>query len=382
MKSTNLMVFFTSFIPICPRRQCLPLRHLPRDDRPFTRTCPYTSNCYMPCPYTSDIFVLSVDSESYSCDMPYGTNASVPDILHEIYGSGTKNRKTTISNFFDIEWRQLTTQYNRLLNNGTPIAVGTFRLLESLALGGEMRAIEGLVVHGKQGSIGFRNHTLPTGYSKGVTWSEDLLFLEPEVECVNTNLTIDFEISTSTGDIKGSAKVAHMFLTDRGGFVNLNTTYPDDPSINTTNTPDLKTRAYQAACFTNGISVMFMDITDPTDKAKGTKAFERIDSELNQKWGIPVTEIDALDYQSLSIVSKFGEHLGLTSSSTDGEEIYKNPYNVTAAEFDYPRKYWAPKLPTHSDSCLFLTPLSILWLTLRFRGNMPRNDAQYSRHAK
>lgn len=150
-------------------------------------------------------------------------------------------------------------------------------------------ATTGPLLGRKQGSIGFRNHTLPAGYSKGVTWSEDLLFLEPEVECVNTNLTINFEISTSTGDIKGSAKVAHMFLTDRGGFVNLNTTCPDDPSINTTNTPDLKTRAYQAAWFTNGISMMFMDITDPTDKAKGTKAFERIDSELNQKWEIPVT---------------------------------------------------------------------------------------------
>lgn len=209
------------------------------------------------------------------------------------------------------------------------------------------------MVDRKQGSIVFWNHTLPAGYSKGVTWSEDLLFMEPEVECVNTNLTIDFEISTSIGDIKGGAKVAHMFLTDRGGFVNVNTTCPDDPSINTTNTPDWETRAYQAAWFTNGISMMFMDITDPTDKTKGTKAFKRIDSELNQKWEIPVTEIDVSDYQSLSIVSKFGEHLGLTSSSTDGEEIYNNPYNVKAAEFDYPSKYRAPKLPTHPDSCLF-----------------------------
>ncbi|KAH7013319.1 hypothetical protein EDB80DRAFT_774621 [Ilyonectria destructans] len=289
----------------------------------------------MPCPYTSDVFVLSANSEFYSCDMPYGTNASIPDILYEIYGSRTKNGKTTISNFFDIEWRQLTTQYNRLLNNGTPIAVGTFRLLESLTL---------------------------------------------EVECVNTNL-IDFEISTSTGDIKGGAKVAHMFLTDRGGFVNLNTTYPDDPSINTTNTPDLKIRAYQAAWFTNDISMMFMDITDPTDKAKGTKVFERIDSELNQKWEIPVTEIDVSDYQSLSIVSKFGEHLGLTSSSTDGEKIYNNPYNVTAAEFDYPSTGHPNYRPI--PAVVFLvTSLSILWLTLRFRGNMPRNHAQYSRHAK
>ncbi|KAF7547899.1 hypothetical protein G7Z17_g7418 [Cylindrodendrum hubeiense] len=318
----------------------------PRDDRPFTRTCPYSASCYMPCPYTSDVFIISADNEGHTCDMPYGTNASVSNILHDIYGSGTKNRKTTISNFFDIEWRQLTTQYNRLLNNGTPVAVGTFRLLESLALGGEMRAVEGLVVDGKNGSIGFRNHTLPTGYSRGVTWSEDLLFMEPEVECVNTNLTIDFEISTSTGDLKGSAAVAHMFLTDRGGFVNLNTTYAGDLSQNTTtNTPDLKTRAYQAAWFTNGLTMMFMDITDPSDKAKNVTAFDRIDSELNQEWEIPVTEIDVADYQSLSIVSKFSEHLGLTATSTDGEEIYKNPYNVTASEFDYPREICQGTLP-------------------------------------
>ncbi|RSL81766.1 hypothetical protein CEP52_017127 [Fusarium oligoseptatum] len=104
-----------------------------RDDKPFTRVC--TINlCYVPCPYTSDVTVIETDGASSNCTVLGSIDPNVPDILRNIYTSGTQYEKTTISNYFDIEWRQTTTQYDRQLNNGTPIASGLYRRLENVAL--------------------------------------------------------------------------------------------------------------------------------------------------------------------------------------------------------------------------------------------------------
>ncbi|KAM5350529.1 hypothetical protein ACJ41O_007034 [Fusarium nematophilum] len=308
----------------------------PRDDKPFTRTCSYNMTCPAPCPYTSDVTVVTSDGLSVNCTTVYETNTTVPSILHDIYMSGTKKRRTTVSNYFDIEWRQLTTQYNRLYNNGTPVAVGTFRVLESFALDDDIRPVEGLVVDGKQGGIGFRNHTLPVGHHRGASWSEDLLFIEPEIECVNLNVTIDFEISTSSKESFGVA-VSKMFMTDRGGFVNLNTTNPESDQRNGENKPDLKMRAYQSAWFTNAVNMLFMNISDPTNTTKGTKAFERVDSKMNQKWKLPITETYHSKYQTLDFLTEFGHPVGMTLTSSDGEDIYSNPHGITKEYYELAR---------------------------------------------
>ncbi|KAI8724032.1 hypothetical protein NCS52_00260100 [Fusarium sp. LHS14.1] len=307
----------------------------PRDsNNSFTRTCSLTPTCYAPCPYTSDVTVFSSDGLSLNCTTLYEINTTVPSILHDIYMSGTKKRRTTISNYFDIEWRQLTKQYNRIYNNGTPIAVGIFRALESFALREEIKPVEGLIVDNINGGIGLRNHTLPVGHARGATWSEDLLFLEPEIECVNLNVTVDFEISTSSKQTSGLA-VTNLYMTDRGGFIHLNTTNPEHDQRNGVNKPDLKTRAYQAAWYTNGVTMLFMNMSDPTDKVKGTKAFDRIDSKVGKKWKLPIAEIDHTTYQSLQFMTEFGRLAGMTKSfDGKGEEIYKNPHNITSDYWD------------------------------------------------
>ncbi|PNP58185.1 hypothetical protein FNYG_15175 [Fusarium nygamai] len=308
----------------------------PRDNKTFTRTCNYSPMCLAPCPYTSDVTIVSSDGLQSNCSILYGTNTTVPNILHDIYMSGTKKRRTTISNYFDIQWRQITAQYNKNYNNGTPIAVGVFRPLESFALREDIRPVEGLIVDSGNGGVGLRNHTLPVGHTQGATWTEDLLFLEPETECVNLNVSIDFEISTSSKSSSGIA-VTKLFMTDHGGLVHINKTNPEHDAENNDNKPDLKTRAYQAAWYTNGINMLFMNISDPTDKIKGVKAFDRIDSKMGKKWKLPITEIYHTNYQSLEFFNEFGTMMGvdkLSSNSSKTGDIYDNPYKITAADYD------------------------------------------------
>ncbi|KAH8662693.1 hypothetical protein BGZ61DRAFT_402461 [Ilyonectria robusta] len=309
-----------------------------RDDKPFTRTCS-RDNCYFPCPYTSDVTIIVEDGLSRNCTFVGGINATVPDILHDIYTSGTQYERTTISNYFDIEWRQTTTQYDRLLDDGAPIAAGIFRHLETIALIDDVRAVEGLVVDGKNGGIGFRNHTLPSGYPRGVTWTEDLLFWEPDVECVDTNTTFDFEVTTRSQTTSGLS-VSKLRLTDRGGFVDLNTTDPLDDQRNGVNKPDLRTRAYQAAWATNAFSMLFMNISNAIDPRKKNKPFEWINSEIGKHFRIPSLGDDA-SYFTLEFIDDFGYHLGVSAiiSDTDGytEGLYENPYNITSDSFDAAR---------------------------------------------
>ena len=315
----------------------------PRDDKPFTRDCTANigglqRNCPIPCPYTSDVVVIEVQGSMYDCTSPRVLNSSVPDILREIYTSGTSTRGTTLSNYFDIEWRQLTMSYNQQANNGTPVAAGAFRLLESFALDNVMRPVEGLVVDGKNGGIGFRNHTLPTGHSRrGISWTEDLLFIEPEVECVNNNLTIDFKITTGYQGRFSSVSISKLWLTDQGGFVNLNHTSPIIPidERKRVNKPDLKARAYRGAWVANAESMLLMDIMDPTDNTTGTKAFQRVDSELGKTFELPVEDDSFTAYQSLDFLQDFASHFGLTSLSFKGKTLYSNPHNVTYDEFAF-----------------------------------------------
>jgi hypothetical protein len=350
----------------------------PRDNKTFTRTCNYSPTCVAPCPYTSDVTIVASDGLQSNCTTLYDTNTTVPSILHDIYMSGTKKRRTTISNYFDIEWRQLTTQYNKNYNNGTPIAVGVFRPLESFALKDDIRPIEGLIVDSKNGGIGLRNHTLPVGHARGATWSEDLLFLEPETECVNLNVSVDFEISTSSKLSAGIA-VTKLFMTDHGGFVHINKTNPEHDAQNNDNKPDLKTRAYQAAWYTNGVSMLFMNISEPTNKIKGTKAFDRIDSKMGKKWKLPITEIDHTQYQSLDFLSDFGHIMGVDKTVTglrDKERIYDNPHNITAEYFDAASKFLFKKWSSFALACPFCSLFSLL--TLIQRTHLPGNLAECS----
>jgi hypothetical protein len=113
-----------------------------------------------------------------------------------------------------------------------------------LILNNATQAVEGLVVDTQKGGIGFRNHTAPINLPHGATWSEDLLFVEPGTSCVNLNFTLDFQVSVNDN---ASSIVDVVYLTDRGGFVNLNHTYPFYDRSDSQRNPDLPGKAYKVA---------------------------------------------------------------------------------------------------------------------------------------
>lgn len=92
-----------------------------------------------------------------------------------------------------------------------------------MVLNNAWEAIAGLVVNTKTGGIGFRNHTTPPVLPFGGIWSEDLLFIEPETECVDLNITLDFKIPFSNDEMD---LVIDLAVTDHGGFTNFNKEIP------------------------------------------------------------------------------------------------------------------------------------------------------------
>jgi hypothetical protein len=123
-----------------------------------------------------------------------------------------------------------------------PMTLSTISLTESLILRGGIFAVGGLIVDfTSTPGIGLWNHTIPD-IKLGGTWSEDVLWLEPVTSCVNTNITLDYgsnpNIDLPTGN-----------LTDRGGFADLTTQYPeysrDGQNI------DLYAHAYKGAVLSN-----------------------------------------------------------------------------------------------------------------------------------
>ncbi|KAK4119572.1 hypothetical protein N657DRAFT_650068 [Parathielavia appendiculata] len=305
----------------------------PRGHYNFSRVCEYRIGLsrYGPCPFTNDTLVVSHNSTHASWDYPDGLTTDIPRVLRDLYSSGTRGIGTTVSNFFDIEWRQLTTKRDDGgdLNNGSEYAVSMFRQVDSVALEDSIRLVEGLIVDTRSGGVGFRNHTLPQPPDRNVTWQEDLLFVEPVTACVNTNLTFDFTI-TERNFSSSSHGPPDYRLTDRGGFINLNHTYPyydrDNPQAN----PDLWGRAYKAAMMHNAYAMMYLNVTNPGNQTAGVKAFQYVDSTMGKSFPLDV-EL-GVDYRAARFTSKYGTHL-FPNMYTNDEPKYPNPFNVTMSEW-------------------------------------------------
>ncbi|PHH91498.1 hypothetical protein CDD83_227 [Cordyceps sp. RAO-2017] len=124
-------------------------------------------------------------------DEPHFTTAELPRSYYELFSSGAEN--STLSSAFNIQWRQW--------ENNMPDSHDTeekqqpntadFQNIKSLLLNERFDIIEGLIVDTINGGVGFRNHTVPTGLSLGAEWQEDLLFVEPETSCVDTNISLE-----------------------------------------------------------------------------------------------------------------------------------------------------------------------------------------------
>jgi hypothetical protein len=306
----------------------------PRSNFSFSRICG-TGSLFTgpePCPFSDTVaIVTNYPNESVGYDYPYGYDMSIPNVILETYSSGTQN-STTVSNYFDIQWRRYITTSSSLLNNGTTYLLGAFRNMQSLILNNAIQPIEGLVIDTVRGRVGLRNHTVPQGFQFGVTWEEDLLFIEPETVCVDTNLTLDFTIVSTNNSV-----ISGVVLTDRGGFVNLNHTYPHYDLSNPQMNADLFGRAYKAAWLNNAYTALYYNVTNPADPEAGTHSFSYLNSEMNKTFSFPIDNLTStVGFDSLVLTSNFGDYLtnSFSGVATDSNStINVNPFNIGKKNF-------------------------------------------------
>jgi len=124
----------------------------------------------IPCPFSDTVDIVSLNANGSNSSFPYGYDVSIPQILLGTYSSGTGN-STTVSNFFDIQWRQYTATVDPTnnFNNGSIYLVGVYRGMQTLALDNTTEAVEGLVVDTVSGGIGFRNRMYGESITRSVS---------------------------------------------------------------------------------------------------------------------------------------------------------------------------------------------------------------------
>jgi hypothetical protein len=277
-------------------------------DRPYF---PPSRNCGVPCP------------GAYEC-INRTFNSTIPANLIEIFSSKTSNVGNTVYGLFDIGYRRWTTSSAKAVGDGNSCLVGTFKPMDTFVRHHKVEAIEGLIVDSKIGRIGYRNHTIPTGLKYGGTWAEDITFLSPETECVDTNLTINFNVGYDYG-------ATSVYLADKGGFSNIAPQLPyynrNDPQLN----PDLLGRAYMAAWLNNVLAMAYFNTTkgetlsDFQNSTVGKKFFlGQGSSHSPRPYSISITGIDGLYLDNLPYNVSYNQNLPLPVTSynfTDASEV-------------------------------------------------------------
>ncbi|EQL03703.1 hypothetical protein OCS_00583 [Ophiocordyceps sinensis CO18] len=262
-------------------RACGTVTHAGASFRYDSRPCPLSDDGYGHLPNSS------------KPDSPCCLDVSLPAAIRDRFSSGFRN--TTVSNSLDIQWRQYTLTTRAGYLNGSAFMAGRYRNVQSLLFEETRIPIEGLIVDTIRGGIGFRNHTVPIGFHRPVTWQEDLLFIEPETVCVDTNLTLDY--TQYFRHHWGPLPVSRVALTDRGGFSDLDRTMPavdlSDPQRNA----DLRGRALAAAWLHNVLSAMWFNVTNPS------LPLGAINSTMNQTF--PYTNAFMTGYPEFTLSKNF-----------------------------------------------------------------------------
>ncbi|KAL2153769.1 hypothetical protein VTH82DRAFT_4924 [Thermothelomyces myriococcoides] len=268
------------------------------------------------------------------CTAQYGR--SIPEVWRSTFREGARQIKESVSSIFDIQWRNQINASDPLGEWSWYMQSG-YRQTGILVLDPTIQLIDGLIVDAKDGGIGFRNHTAPAApYEYGSTWSEDILFIEPEAQCVDLNLTFDFQLVNAE---YWRLQPARLALVDHGGLSELSRTSPDlslSPHGNGQGPVDLKERAYKAAWTNNFLTLAHFNATDldpnnitRLDVTPGMR-FEADESDINvakNSANATGTTTFLVDYQSIRSNLQFGEYLNLSSTSAG------NRSRVSAEQF-------------------------------------------------
>jgi len=211
------------------------------------------------CPGNDDAH-FRVDNETHKSSVgSNGSNLSISTSIAtnitDIFRSIPAEEKGTIASALDIHYRSFINYNNqtkpsesenvRWFDEGRPRTQGRFRYLQSFVLNNKDEAIEGLIVSTTdRPGIGLRNHTLPSDSTLGYTWSEKLLWLEPETACTDLNITYEYTMAEPGNYEHESDSMPIGRLVDRGGIVGLPMEYPLPEHEPTQNDAQLLSRSW------------------------------------------------------------------------------------------------------------------------------------------
>ncbi|KIX02557.1 uncharacterized protein Z518_08498 [Rhinocladiella mackenziei CBS 650.93] len=233
---------------------------LPRDDYNTSRTCGWLMWTSCPGQYHG-FYTTTNESGAYlnwDSDDAY-ISTVVPENLTTLFSTGHEGDRATVATPFDIEFRSYTLvsdveeQESVLLNSSSPDfkidhyakrTQGEIQYGDMIVLADDFVIRDGVVADMKKGGLGFRNHTIPRNVHSGADWTEALLWLEPETECVNNNLTVEFGIPEDAG-------YQETYLVDYGGITERLTDYPYIDLNQTQVRPELYARAHKGAVLMN-----------------------------------------------------------------------------------------------------------------------------------
>lgn len=287
-------------------------------------------------------------------DVVYGR--FIPDAWRSTLRDGASELGGSVSSIFDVQWRTQVKSSDPYGTLGWYIRSG-YRQIGVLILDEKIQLVEGLIVDAQNGGIGFRNHTVPVPvHEYGSSWSEDILFVEPDAACVNMNITFDFELSE-----KNTSRLAPRKLTlkDHGGFSDLSRTSPDltiPENGNGQGPLDLRERAYKAAWYSNFMTLAYFNKTDPDPanivRWEATPGISFGGDSSGNAVNQATRGTFSIEYQSIRSSLDFGEYLQLPVTARDHNATAsgENPFGISIEDFN---RICTPPLP-HSPP--FLTP--------------------------
>ncbi|KAH7349057.1 hypothetical protein BKA66DRAFT_600615 [Pyrenochaeta sp. MPI-SDFR-AT-0127] len=294
---------------------------LPRSDLGFSRICRSgTSHC----PGSNSTFV---PQQNFSTSMfaPDGYDVSIPLEIRKLWSSGLSGMARSVSRF------------SSEFSNRSAYLVGGYRQLQTILLSNSVQVYEGLIVDTVNGGIDFRNHSIPSTSTYGSTWSEDILFITPETECIDTNLTLDYQVEQEvlTSRLK-QGKV--LKITDHGGFADLDPTFEWWHLRNSQDDAQLGDRAYIAAWLNNALTMVYMNITNrklrdshlPFDSSEKGKIYVLEDGSSRNLTGNTMYR----NKGGMIKMTSLGEYLPLLNSfATTRNPLYLSPHLISTENF-------------------------------------------------
>lgn len=227
-----------------------------RPDKPMSRDCLITA---VNCP--GAIVPGSVLGQGTLEPRPnpnISATTRIPQNITEMFRSATDG--STVASTLDVQYRSWVSYRNKYFDNNEPYVRGRFKHIELLLSQEQYVLVEGVIADTISGGIGYRNHSVPSGLQYGGEWEEDVLWIQPDIACVDTNLSLE----TVLGEpLRDSPQYGSLGLVDRGGFANLPTAdpYVGWPNL-TYSAPDVQDRANRTAWLSNLLTSMVLNLTD------------------------------------------------------------------------------------------------------------------------